>query len=69
MIVRGKDTKNPGKFAYKIYVESVIVEHVGGFDTARDADEAAEKAHRSWLFGKVDCNMTDDELLAELMGE
>ena len=37
-----------------------------GFLTAKEADNAAELAQRDVLFGSVDCDMTDDELLAQL---
>ena len=47
----------------------------GGFATQREAIKAAEQAEREMVLNAqmdaldpIECNMTDDELLAELLG-
>lgn len=68
---RGRDREHPGKFAYELWDDDGMVEHVGGFETAQEADRAAEAAQRILLFGmppEIDEYeaMTDEELLREL---
>ena len=46
---RGKDKVNPGKFAYTLSCGFTELETVGGFDTAQDADRAAELAERKLM--------------------
>jgi len=69
MWTRGKDKQIPGKFAYELFDGNTMIERVGGFATAQDADRAAETAQRRALFPVTECEMTDDELLAALMEE
>lgn len=70
MYTRSKDPKAKGKFEYRIFDETgAEVGCVGGFDTAQEADRAAEIAHRNFLMPKVEIDlpeMTDEELLAAL---
>ena len=69
MWMRSKDKQIPGKFEYELFEGNKMIERVGGFDTAQDADRAAEIAQRRTLFPVTECEMTDDELLAALMEE
>lgn len=75
MWTRGKDENHPGKFAYELWNESKKVERVGKFDTAQEADRAAEIANRRLVqcmmsgepfHGVFTDNMTLDEIFAEL---
>lgn len=75
MWTRGKDENNEGKFAYEIWNERELVERVGKFDTAQEADRAAEIANRRFVsclmsgetfHGVFTDNMTIDEIFAEL---
>lgn len=73
MWTRGPDKEQPGKFAYELWNERDMVERVGGFDTAQEADRAAEAAQRRQLFPQSSdalpddiANMSNEELLAEL---
>lgn len=75
MWTRGKDEKNHGKFAYEIWNERELVERVGNFESALEADRAAEIANRRFVqclmggetFDGVFCdNMSLDEIFAEL---
>lgn len=51
MWTRGKDANNEGKFAYELFNEAgQMVERVGRFPSAQEADRAAERAQRSLLF-------------------
>lgn len=73
MWTRGKDKKNVGKFAYELFgSEGELIERVGGFETGRAADAAAQIAQRKALFPSNElspeiANMSDDELLNELL--
>lgn len=71
MWTRGKDKEQPGKFAYELFAaDGALIERVGGFDTHTAADRAAEAAQRRVLFPPVTGEtMSDDELLAALMGD
>jgi hypothetical protein len=71
--VRGKDAEQPGKFAFELYEGRELVQRVGGFANAQDADRAAEKAQRALIFPPEFREIPDDiaamsnaELLAEL---
>lgn len=69
MFTRGKDSQAPGKFAFTIYgSDNTIIAREGGFETAQEADRAAERAHREHLFPPSDTtpDMTDAELLEQL---
>ncbi len=67
MWTRSKDKTAEGKFEYALYDNSTLIERVGGFNTAQEADRAGELAQRRALFpAPVECDMTDEELLAEL---
>lgn len=75
MWTRGKDENNAGKFAYEVWNERELVERVGNFDTAQEADRAAEIANRRFVSclmtgeafdGVFTDNMSLDEILAEL---
>lgn len=75
MWTRGKDEKNEGKFAYEIWNERELVERVGNFDTAYEADRAAEIANRRFVSclmsgerfdGVFADSMTLDEIFSEL---
>lgn len=69
---RSKDTESPGKFCYEIFDGFQTVERRGGFDTAQEADRAAEIAQRRWLFGAPEPEpdaMTVDEIFAALSAE
>lgn len=46
MRVRCKDNNNDGKFCYELWDGNLLVERVGNFESATDADRAAEYAHR-----------------------
>ena len=73
MWTRGKDGN---KFAYEIIDETnTVVERVGNFDTAQEADRAAEIANRRFVMclmsgqkfdGVFTDNMSIDDILAEL---
>lgn len=78
MWTRGKDVEKPGRFAYELFDScGAPVHRVGGFDTAQEADRAAERAQRHQFvveamdaqgFGadEDEPEMTTDEILAEL---
>ena len=66
MWTRGKDSNNPGKFAIEVFDGAECVLRKGGFDTAQEADRAAEKAQREILFPAQAFTSQDDELLAAL---
>jgi len=75
----GKDSEAPGKFAYELWSDSEILHRVGGFATVQEADHAGGRANTNWLlYGITDpaetlddvlAKLSDDELLAELLGE
>lgn len=75
---RGKDQHNPGKFAFECFDWSGnLFRAQGGFETAQEADRAAEQAEREMTMQMispapadtlVDILASDDELLAELFG-
>ena len=71
MWTRGKDKNEAGKFAIEVFNDAgELVLTKGGFDTATEADRAAEVEQRNVLFGYApgfDWDMSDDELLAELL--
>lgn len=75
MWTRGKDENNEGKFAYEIHDGFIMVERVGNFDTAQEADRAAEIANRRLVMcalsgepfdGVFTDNLSLDEILSEL---
>lgn len=75
MWTRGKDENHEGKFAYEIWNERELVERVGKFDTAQEADRAAEIANRRFVSclmsgepfdGVFTDNLSLDEIFAEL---
>jgi hypothetical protein len=67
MWTRGKDKANQGKFQIEVFAaDGSLVLRQGGFDTAGEADRAAEIAQREVLFPAADVEMTDDELLEAL---
>lgn len=75
MWTRGKDKQNPGKFSYTLYTpDNIKVDTFGGFDTAQEADRAAEGAQRLLLMGLHPVQATQipvvslDELRNELAG-
>jgi hypothetical protein len=51
MFTRQKDRTDNEKFEYEIFIDNQSVEVRGGFETAYDADRAAEIAHRHFLLG------------------
>ena len=71
MWTRSKDKAEAGKFAIEVFNdEGVLVYAKGGFETAAEADRAAEVEQRNVLFGYApgfNWDMSDDELLAELL--
>lgn len=71
MWTRSKDQAEAGKFAVEVFNEAgERVFAKGGFDTAAEADRAAEVEQRNVLFGYAvgfNWDMSDDALLAELL--
>jgi hypothetical protein len=67
--IRGRDPNDKSKFAIECYdYDGNLIKAHGGFATAQEADQAAQIVERSLAFPKIDdCDMSDDELLAELM--
>jgi len=57
---RGKDAENPGKFAFELWDGFDLIKRVGGFDTAQEADRAAEAAQRAHLFPQAEEPLPDD---------
>lgn len=50
MWTRGKDKNNPGKFCYELFdANGTFIERVGKFNTAQEADRAAERVQRMYL--------------------
>lgn len=73
MWTRGKDENHPGKFCYELFdANGTLVERMGKFDTAQEADRAAERVQRLYLLHPdsfIPCsgdNLTDEELDAAL---
>lgn len=67
----GKDTEQPGRFAFELWDGFETIKREGGFDTMADAQRAAERAQRDHLFGVTPAtidNISDDEL-AELLSD
>jgi hypothetical protein len=75
----GKDAEAPGKFAYELWSDTEILHRVGGFATMQDADRAGGRANTNYvLYGVTEPaqalndildQLSDDELLAELLGK
>ena len=75
----GKDANATGKFAYELWAGFDTIHTVGGFATIQEANDAGCRANTNWLlYGITEPAMTlddvlaslsDDELLAELLGE
>lgn len=73
----GKDKHAPGKFAYELWLCDYNIHRVGGFSTMREADKAGARANTNLiLYGEfapppqsLDEMLSDDELLAELLGD
>lgn len=71
MWTRGKDRQHLGKFAFELFDGAgALVERRGGFDTAQEADRAAERAQRALLAPAPTMTDSDwqeiDALLSEL---
>lgn len=73
MWTRGKDKEQPGKFAFELFdMEGAPVQRVGGFNTAQEADRAAERAQRNLLLygapdGPPPIDIDTDQLLRDLL--
>lgn len=72
MFTRSKDPQTEGKFEFRIFnANNELVMVQGGFETAQEADRAAERAHRDFLYPQAEVSdetaaMTDEEILAAL---
>lgn len=81
MWTRGRDTDQPGRFAYELFSSTgAPVHRRGGFATSQDADRAAERAQRQQMVAEAmdaagygpledEVEMSIDEILAELWDE
>ena len=72
MWTRGKDENNPGKFAYELWDGNKLIERVGNFNTAQEADRCAERVQRMYLnnpstFIAASGDVPTDEELDELI--
>jgi hypothetical protein len=73
----GKDANATEMFSYELWSDSEVLHQVGGFATAKEADQAGGRANTNWLlYGIIDpaktldevlLDLTDDEMLAELL--